>query len=57
MFVKCVYICHKDGFNREFLTAYNNKSYCCIIATLAGYFILDVGLTRAVFTIKINKWV
>ncbi len=57
MFVKCVYICHKDGFNREFLTAYNNKSYCCMIATSAGYFILDVGLTRAVFTIKINKWV
>ena len=57
MFVKCVYIYHKDGFKREFLTACNNKSDCCIIATLAGYFILDVGLTRAVFTIKINKWV
>ena len=57
MLVTCAYTCHKDGFKREFLTAYNNKGYCCIIATLAGYFILDVGLTRAVFTIKINKWV
>lgn len=57
MFARQVYICRKDGFKRGFLTAYNNKSYCCIIATLAGYFILDEGLTRAVFTIKINKWV